>query len=59
MIANEGLKADPGKIECVKKYPAPYNARGVKKFFGIASYYRKFISNFSDIAEPLTKMTRA
>lgn len=58
IISNEGLKADPFKIECVKNYPVPKNTKNVKMFLGLASYYRKFIENFSDIAEPLTKLTR-
>jgi len=32
--------------------------RDVRAFFGLASYYRKFVQNFASIAEPLSALTK-
>ena len=36
----------------------PQNAKQVKQFLGLVGYYRKFVPCFSDIARPLTQLTR-
>jgi len=36
----------------------PKCVRDVRAFFGLASYYRKFVQNFSSIAEPLSALTK-
>lgn len=46
------------KIEVIKKLPAPKTVREVRGFIGMCSYYRRFIPNFSKIAEPLIDLTR-
>jgi hypothetical protein len=35
----------------------PRNVTEVKKFLGLASYYRRFIANFAEIAKPLHNLT--
>ncbi|CAF1039840.1 unnamed protein product, partial [Brachionus calyciflorus] len=46
-------KPDEDKIKVVKNYPVPRNPREVKRFLGFASYYRKFIRDFSSLADPI------
>jgi hypothetical protein len=47
------MEQDPKKKEAVATFPIPVNATGVRRFLGMAGYYRKFIRNFARIAEPL------
>jgi hypothetical protein len=47
---------DPDKIEVIITWPQPTNARDVKSFLGLASYYRRFIKGFSTICSPLNKL---
>lgn len=57
VINSKGLHVDPSKIETIVNYPTPTNKKEVKRFLGIASWYRKFVPNFSSIAGPLNKLT--
>ena len=38
--------------------PVPWSPKEVKQFLGLAGYYCKFITQFSDLSRPLTRLTR-
>src|SRR5699024_6537812 len=56
--SENGIGPDPSKISAVQNFPVPKNAKQVKSFLGLASYYRKFIKNFSQIAKPLNDLLK-
>ena len=49
MVSEEGLKMDPDKVQAILSWLIPRSAYEVSIFHGIASFYRKFIKNFSQI----------
>ena len=57
VVGRNGLQCDPGKIEDVKSWPVPDCLKSVQQFLGFVGYYRRFIPNFADIAEPLVALT--
>ena len=58
LITADGLKTDPSKVSVILNVEVPKNVKDVRAFLGMASYYRRFMPNFSHIAEPLTNLTR-
>lgn len=57
IVDSNGLQADPEKVESILNYPTPTNRKEVRRFLGTASWYRRFIPNFSALATPLNKLT--
>lgn len=53
IVSEQGVQADPDKIDKVKNWPTPTNPDQVRSFLGFVGYYRKFIQNFLKIARPL------
>jgi hypothetical protein len=58
VISNKGILPDPDKIEKVKNFPRPTNITGIRSFLGLASYYRKFIKDFSTLAKPMNNLIK-
>lgn len=57
VVDSNGLRTDPAKVESILNYPTPTTKKELKRFLGTASWYRRFINNFSTIAGPLNKLT--
>ena len=51
-----GVHVNPEKIKIVQDYPVPRTPKQVKSFLGLASYYKRFIKQFSHITAPLRQL---
>ena len=58
IISEHGIKPDPKKVTSVLNFPVPKNVKQIKSFLGLSGYYRKFIENYSAIANPMTSLLR-
>src|SRR5512146_2131703 len=58
VISAEGIETDSTKIETVKRCRPPKNIGELRSFLGLAGYYRRFISDFSRKARPLTNLLK-
>ena len=58
LVSADGIEPQPAKLDAIHDWPTPHCLRDVCTFFGLASYYRRFVKDFATIAEPLSQLTR-
>ena len=56
VVDGSGVHTDADKCRAVASFPTPTSADGVRRFLGMAGYYRRFIRGFADKAAPLTAL---
>ena len=58
VIGPNGIEMEKKKIDGVLSWPEPKNVKDIRKFLGLANYYRRFIKNFAQVARPMNVLTR-
>ena len=52
------LRIDPDKLAAIRDWEKPSNVTDVQSFLGFCNFVRKFVSWWSDLTEPLTRLLR-
>ena len=58
IIPEHSIRSDPNLIKSVTNFPQQKKAKGVQSFLCLTGYYRRFIQDYSKIAEPLLQQLR-
>ena len=57
LISESGIRCDKSKVKAINKITTLTSIEEVRHFNGMCSYYRKFISHYSDITKCFNDMT--
>ncbi|KAI2665727.1 Transposon Tf2-9 polyprotein [Labeo rohita] len=58
IVSKGSLQMDPSKVRAVLDWPQPNSVKQVQRFLGFANFYRRFIRDFSSVAEPIIALTK-
>ncbi|XP_060810231.1 uncharacterized protein LOC132904321 [Amyelois transitella] len=58
LITHKGILPDESKVHAIQEMKEPSNLKHLKSFLQTCSWFRKFVPGFSEIAQPLTKLTK-
>lgn len=58
VIDRQGLRTDPEKVRAMVEYPRPNTRTEVKRFLGVAGWYRRFVPNFAVMSAPITQLIK-
>lgn len=58
VVSKNGISPNPKLTKSVTNWKVPQNVKEVQTFVGLCNYYRQYVLRFSEIASPLSKLTR-
>ena len=54
----DGVSPSDVKTKAIKHWPEPASVDEVRSFLGLTGYYRRFVENYAEKAQPLTSLLR-
>ena len=58
VVSKDGISVDQSKVEALLSWKSPTIVSEIKRFWGMAGYYRRIIEGFSKISLPLTGLAQ-
>jgi len=57
-VTSEGIGTDPEKVAAIAELKPPSTVKELRQYLGVASWYRRFVPDFSRIVKPLNDLLR-
>jgi len=58
VVRKNGVHVDLEKIKTIQEWPTPKSIGDIRSFHGLASFYRRFVPNFSTLPSPLNELVK-
>jgi len=58
VVSKNVVHVNPEKIKAIQEWPTPKSVRDISSFHGLASFYRRFVPNFSTLVSPLNFLVK-
>jgi len=58
VIGPNRIEMEKEKVDGVLSWPEPKNVKDIRKFLGLANYYRRFIKDFAQVARLMNLLTQ-
>ena len=55
-LSEAGVSVDPRKVQSILEWATPTSCTEVRRFTGLANYYRRFVEGYAEVAAPLTAL---
>ena len=58
VVSANSVKVDEEKVKAIQEWPTPKTMSEVRGFHGLASFYRRFVKDFSTLVAPLNEIVK-
>jgi len=58
LVSKDGIRPNPAKTKIIEELRPPTDLKGLRRFLGVTGYYRRFVQDYSKIANPLTRLLK-